>query len=661
MLIVGRYPMNLAHIPVALVSLAVVVVAASIGHAAGGPRNLLSGARSPQWINDNLLARDQFQPYPRASDRPPWDALPPDVRAGYVRRGESLLNTRWDPLPATLFLEFAREGNRSRYERAQFQRRADLEALTLAECAEGKGRFIDQIVNGIWVTCEETYWGVPAHVGAQRAGKGLPDASEPTIDLFAAETAAQLAWTIYLLGPQLDRVSPLVCKRVGNEIERRILDPYIQRDDFWWMGLGPRKDLNNWTPWIVSNVLPCALLLDEDANRRAAIVHKSLRIIDNFLNVYPDDGGCDEGPGYWGRAGGSLLDCLETLRQATGGKIDVYRQPLIGNIARYIHAVHIADRWYVNFGDASARGGGNGALVYRFGARINDEQTKAFGAWLQGARAEPNPARAASLGRVLPELFELNDVPRDAQPPLARDVWLADSQVMIARDRGGMSAGWFLAAIGAHNAQSHNHNDVGSFIVALDGYPMLIDVGVETYTAKTFGPQRYDIWTMQSGYHNLPTINGVMQGDGRRFAAADVKYRADDESAELAMHIAGAYPPQAKVRRWHRTLKLDRGRGIEIIESYALDDVSAPLTLNLMTACQVDADTPGRVLLKREGGPGLQIAHNPAALRASVEPIKIDDARLRPVWGPTISRIQLTSHKPAQTGTIKLELTRSGS
>ena len=64
-----------------------------------------------------------------------------------------------------------------------------LQRLMLAECLEGKGRFVDDIANGVWLICEETFWGAPAHLAAQKAGVGLPDVSEPIIELFSAETA----------------------------------------------------------------------------------------------------------------------------------------------------------------------------------------------------------------------------------------------------------------------------------------------------------------------------------------------------------------------------------------------------------------------------------------------------------------------------------------
>ncbi|GAI41454.1 unnamed protein product, partial [marine sediment metagenome] len=51
---------------------------------------------------------------------------------------------------------------------------------------EAKGRFMDEIVNGVWAILEESSWVIPAHINAQRASSGLPDVEEPVVDLFSA-------------------------------------------------------------------------------------------------------------------------------------------------------------------------------------------------------------------------------------------------------------------------------------------------------------------------------------------------------------------------------------------------------------------------------------------------------------------------------------------
>jgi hypothetical protein len=621
-----------------------------------GKRNLITSAWSSERLSAALSAAGRFHPFPDAGERAAWEALPPDARAALQEAGERQLKTAWDVLPATVFLEYQRDGNRSRYEGIRNRRRNKLQDLVIAECVEGKGRYLDEIANGVWLISEESFWGVPAHLGMQKAGVGLPDVAEPIVDLFAAETASLLAWTAYLVGPQLAGVSPLIPERIRLEIDRRMLAPCLSRS-FSWMGLSG-ETVNNWNPWICSNWLVSALVAERDETRRHAAIYKVLRCLDNFLNGYADDGGCDEGPSYWGRAGASLFDCLELLRQATGGKFDLFSAPLIREIGRYICRAHICEEWYTNFADAPARVSVNGDLVYRFGKRIQDEVMAAHGAFAAFLR-DTSGLPGDSISRQLPALFnlaELRKAPR-TQAQL-RDVWLPGIQVMTARIQEGSSRGLYLAAQGGHNAESHNHNDVGNFIVFSGGLPAIVDVGVETYTAKTFSSKRYEIWTMQSAYHNCPTIDGVMQSPGRQFAARDVVYRAGGDSAELRLNIAAAYPPEAHLESWVRTLRLDRGRNeIELLDEYALQRAAKTITLTFMTSSRPTENGPGRLTLALAPGNSVNIVYDGAVFTPAVEEIKIEDARLRGTWGERLFRVLLRAGNAGQRGRWSIRIT----
>jgi hypothetical protein len=601
-----------------------------------------------------LAQREQWKPFPVALERAAWERLPEETRKALVAEAAPHLGTDWPPLPATLALEYARTGDRARFERVRNIRRDRLRGLALAECAEASGRFLDEIANGVWTTCEETFWGVPAHLGMQKAGVGLPDAAEPVVDLFAAETASLLAWTVYLLGPQLEKVSPLLTRRVQQEIERRMLVPCFERTDFWWMGLDPkgRPNLNNWTPWIDSNWLTAILLAERDPKRRAAAVHKCLRTLDRFLAGYDEDGGCDEGPSYWFRAGGSLFDCLELLYTGSAGAIDFYKVPLVREIGRYIYRVHIAGDWFVNFADASAKLRPSGDLIFRYGQRIADAPMQAFGAWAAAQRNDA--ARSDSIGRQLPALFNIAAIGAapSKEPPLVRDAWLPGIQVMTARQREGSAAGLYLAAQGGHNAESHNHNDVGNFVVYAGGEPAIVDVGVETYSAKTFSSRRYEIWTMQSAYHNLPTVDGIMQSAGRQFAARSVTYHSDGAAAELNLDIAAAYPAEAGIESWRRTLRLDRENNeVRVEDRYSLRKRAAKITLTLMTPHAVRVVKPGEVSFGR-----VTVLHDAAALSATVDEIKIADSRLRGAWGERMYRVLLVAENPPASGEFKVRV-----
>jgi hypothetical protein len=635
---------------------------------------------TPEVLFRTLIPRQDWRPFPTIEDRQAWSRLPEEVRLELLQRGQALLGFAWPSLPATLFLEYARNGNRSHYEALHFQRRGALADLVIAECVESHGRFLDDIANGIWAICEESFWGVPAHVGmTQIAGDGLVDVAEPTVDLFVAETAALLAWTVYLLGHRLDTVSPLLCQRILLETKFRMLDPCLARDDFWWLSFQPGTHaINNWNPWVNSNWLATALLLEQDESRRRAVVEKVLRSLDIFLSVYGESGGCDEGPGYWGRAGASLFDCLELLYSASGGAYSVYDHPKIQNMGRFIYRAHIQDSYYVNFADASALNHPQGSLVYMYGERIADQKMMGFGAWLARQAGLAARVQRDSLGRVLPALFSLDRLTQ-VQPvqPLPQQYWFADIQVLTCREWEGSAQGFFLAAKGGHNGESHNHNDVGNFVIFQDGKPLIVDAGVETYSRKTFSAQRYEIWTMQSAYHSLlpsflPGSTGstlphlphtpgegqtlIQQAPGRTYSARDVTCQVSDGYATIRLDLAPAYPPEAGLLSWQRTIALQRGQGIFLQDTFQLEQPAAAIHLGLLTPSQVEFPQDGLLIFRpaslpdgRQSGQG-RLLYPQNLFEVRYEEVPISDERLRPVWGERLGRIVLTTRSSLQAG-----------
>ncbi len=608
---------------------------------------MLTDQYNNEKLSEILLPRAQFAPLPTAGQREVWDNLSDDVRRMIVRAGEGYLDFQWPMLPAVRYMDFARNGNRNRYEKVYFQRRHAVGSLALAECAERQGRFVDELINGLWAICEESSWVVPAH-NTFRNDQPLPDRSTRNIDLFAAETGALLSWIVYLLQPALDDVTPLIIQRIKHEMGWRILEPYVQDDGFWWMGF-VRRPVNNWNPWCNSNCLSAVLLLEDDSQARVEGVAKSLKSLDMFLDDYHPDGGCDEGTSYWGVAGGSLFDCLELLRLATDGGIDVYDQPLIQNIGRYLYRAHIADDYFMNFADGGAKVTIYGDLVQRYGRRIGDEKLVNLG--IAAFQAHPDHVLTSSswfpVFRILPHVLNYADLQaHSVTTPDVRDVWLDGIQVMAVREQEGSCRGLYLAAKGGHNAESHNHNDVGQFLVYSDGSPILIDVGVETYTKKTFSDRRYEIWTMQSAYHNLPTVNGFQQQPGREAQASDVAYHADNAQVGFSLDIAPAYPESAGMISWKRTCRFSRGElaAIEIVDACALQEATDDLALSLMTCCQHNLEQPGIILFHGQDGQDgqdVRLDYDGDWFEAETECIAIDDERLSPIWGDRLYRIML--------------------
>jgi hypothetical protein len=220
-----------------------------------------------------------------------------------------------------------------------------------------------------------------------------------------------------------------------------------------------------------------------------------------------------------------------------------------------------------------------------------------------------------------------------------------------------------VAAWGGHNGQSHNHNDVGNVIVYADGTPVLVDVGAPEYTSKTFSARRYEIWTMQSAFHNLPSINGVHQGPGAEFRARDVIFTPGRDVARFSLDIAPAYPTEARVNRWRRDVTLDRKkREVVLADDYALGEAREPVQLHFMTPLAPDVSRSGVVVLARSGRApvsaggeaGPVLLYQTKLFRASVEELPVTDTRLRPVWGDRLYRIVLTSRDRSKRGSHRL-------
>jgi len=162
----------------------------------------------------------------------------------------------------------------------------------------------------------------------------------------------------------------------------------------------------------------------------------------------------------------------------------------------------------------------------------------------------------------------------------------ADLQVMVARSAAGPPVVSPLRQ-GRAQCESHNHNDVGHFIVFAGGKPLLVDAGVELYSRKTFSRERYDIWTMQSQYHNLPTVNGAMQQNGREFRAGDVTYHADEQKVCFSLDIAGAYPGTARLRKWRRSFTFTRNGPVDVTDTYKTAGRPRKLSWSFITPCSV--------------------------------------------------------------------------
>jgi hypothetical protein len=610
-------------------------------------RNILAKESKAVNLPGVLITDNSWNKLPDYKNRLFWQTLPENIRKEYIARAEGYLQYNWPVVKATDYLEFIRSGNRRQEVYAACSNA--LISLVMGELVEGNGRFIDQIINAVWYYSEQTWWGWSAHLGAQKAGTGLPDVNDPIVDLGVGEVTNNLTWTWYLFKDEFDKVHPLISQRLKQEITSKALNPYFKRDDFGYMGFRGGRP-NNWNPWVNYNMLNCFLILESDPSKKIAEVQKLLNSLDKFLNGYSDDGGCDEGPSYWGAAGALLYESLEILQKATGGKFDVFEDPLIQNIGKYFYKVNIHAPYFLNFADADATTGGSPSSVYRYGKAIKDVQMQQFGSYLAKLGKWGDHSFSGKICDQIRDLGLLNELRNaDSKEALVADFWLPDTEVAGVRDKEGSFMGFFFGAKGGFNNESHNHNDVGTCIMYYNGKPCLIDLGREEYTAKTFSSKRYEIWTMQSGYHNLPIINSTEQMQGEKYKAKNTTFTANAKSATFTTDIAGAYTENALVNKWIRGYTLNRGKNFIISDKYEISGLKGITSSNLITYCKVTQVKSGMLKLDGEGFT-LNMSYNPKIVTPKIEYIKVTDNSLKRYWPEGVTRIILEFINPGLKG-----------
>lgn len=509
--------------------------------------------------------------FPKAKDREFWNSK---YDQGTVDKAEELLGYEWPLVRATQHMAFVKTGDRRAQEVPYLARRNALASLFYGEILEYKGRFLPDIVDGVYVICEETAWTLSAHCAIE--GQNIPMGFPKHIELFSAETAALLSAIYYALYDELNEFCPEILIRIKQEVTKRILDTYLVRTDYWWFGYSERKP-NNWNPWVLSSVLTSYLLLGVERPILDAAIKKLFTEIEHYYKVMPEDGGCDEGFVYWMHAGGKLLEFCDRVYVATNGVINVFNDEKLKNILRFIYRAYIGDNWFVNFADGSSKvtSAAVPALSYLCGIRTGDDNFLAF------AKARNNPdeiLNALSAMRSINAIIYAKEIEKiDKQFKPDEICVLPDLQTCYMRD-----GKWFYAAKGGFNNESHNHNDVGSFMAFYDNSPLLVDAGCGVYTKKTFSSERYDIWTMQAQWHNLPVINGYDEPFGSEFKCS----KFETEGKTTTIEFADAFVKEAGVKELTRSICF--ADGIDVTDKFCFEKDINSVSEHFITPLKVE-------------------------------------------------------------------------
>ena len=518
-------------------------------------------------INGRVLSKEKF----RLAREIKEYKIDPERVKGIIEKAEEDLTAPIPMLTLSLYRDYLERGSTTAYGAPYRAGMIMATRLFIAELVCDNGKYIDKLADVLWAMLDESTWVLPEHTvhtpspATQRhkVPGAVGDKYPHGLELGACYRAALIALIHHFMKEKLDNISPLISERIVYELKERIVEPYLKYQ-FSWMGVAGNK-VNNWCPWNVSNILFTVALVEEDMAKREKAVELSLQYLDNFINWYPEDGGCDEGPTYWNAAAACLFDALELLDDITDGYIDIFDEPLIKAMGEYEARVNICDNYFINFADSGATASLNADMLRRFGTRCHSDIIVSLGDSMSKRRDWLNTSFPYRTFRSL--VTPLSES-KDFKPRAVLSTYFPNLKVMALRDSETPDEGIFFAMKGGHNNESHNHNDVGSFIVYKDGRPVLIDAGVGEYTRQTFSSERYQIWSMQSLYHNLPAFDGVGQHNGLKYASKNELF--DPEKRSLSVDLTDAYEDVCGLLSYVRCGSLNDG-AVTVSESIRLD------------------------------------------------------------------------------------------
>ncbi|MBT5606967.1 MAG: hypothetical protein HN742_40240 [Lentisphaerae bacterium] len=580
-----------------------------------------------------------------ASDRTAWGALArTETMRDYVTSKEGELTRPVVPMTEEEFGAAVVTGSRPTWRALEARLGNRLKGLVFAECLENKGRFVaktEELLEALFL--EKTWIATVRKAQATRNWYGQSN----NIDLGAARRSWEVALADYLLG---DRLSPAMRLKIREQLEHRTFGPFRrmvtgeQKPDFWL------TTTSNWNAVCLAGVTGAALTILDSKDQRAYVLAAAEKHSRNFLAGFPPDGYCTEGLGYYNYGFGHYLALSEAAWQVTEGRLDLFGVPQMRSIALFPVRMEIMNGVYPSIADCPP--GARPARMLmdytsrRLGLGLKHWETDSLGDRIRGSMALslmqtfPNAATTEPAADITPQALDTRS-------------FFDHAGILICRPAVGAKTRLGVCLKGGHNAEHHNHNDVGTFVVAVDTDTPVSDAGAEVYTHQTFSAQRYESDALNSYGHSVPFVAGTMQSKGRQAKAVVLRADFTDAVDTFTLDLASCYEVPT-LRKLKRTFLYSRGGegSLAVTDEVAYSSPQAFETA-LITLGSYKIISPDTVLLfGRESAALAKVASDTGSIRLRGEVLKAD-LRI-----PTkATRIAIGLSEPAEAARITVWIT----
>lgn len=336
-------------------------------------------------------------------------------------------------------------------------------------------------------------------------------AHSPPYDLMTGEICLTFGlaydWLYHDLSPEERR-------ELRGGVERRGLQAYLDSAAAGKASFFTAR--HNWNPVCNGGAAVLALALEGESDLSERVLKIAVPAMDHYWKHLADDGGWDEGTGYWTYGHRYAFIAAEALRRSgKAGGAERFALPGAKRTGYFPIVFNPGTMLTAGFGDSNSRV--NDPILYLLGR----EYRNADFIWFQDRQRPPSLEREGWPTEALTLVWRpagepwLPEASSKPYAPAVSPTYIFDSIGWGFMAPKQPDPPYFLSFKNGSLGANHTHLDLNHISVAVGDTMLLVELGSRPYPADYFSAKRYSYYEIGTPGHNTVLVGGKGQVRGK--------------------------------------------------------------------------------------------------------------------------------------------------